>query len=75
MLEILKCRNYGKIHRENIIVYKYLNDHAKTIAVNIGLQLFIFSRNIAESNSEELNCKIWKRMRTQVFANKWIKSA
>lgn len=74
MLEVLRCRNYGKLHREDIRVYKYINDHTKTIAVNIGLPLFIFSRNIAESNSEELNCKMWERMKTPVFANKWPKS-
>lgn len=75
MLEILKCRNYGQVHREDIHVYKYINGCTKTIVVNLGLPLFIFSRNIAESNSEELNCKIWERMRTPVFANKWINLA
>lgn len=35
-------------------MYKYINDHTKTIAVNIDLPFFIFTRNIAESNSEEL---------------------
>lgn len=43
MLEALKCRNFGKVHKE-------VNDH-KNHCSQIGLQLF--SRNIAESNSEE----------------------
>lgn len=33
MLEALKCGNFGKVHKEDLYAYKYMNDHTKTIAV------------------------------------------